>query len=52
MELPIHWADITTTDTIAVNSVNPETRSDPIPPKMDWNDSKSGRPVEKLRFIR
>ena len=33
-------------------SIKPETRPDPVPPKLDWHESKSGRPLQKLRFIK
>lgn len=32
--------------------VRPETRPDPKPKEMDWHDTKSGRPITKLRFVR
>lgn len=34
------------------DSIKPETRSDPIPPKLEWHETKSGRPLPKLRFIK
>lgn len=34
------------------NSIKPETRPDPIPPNLDWHDTKSGRPLPRVRFVR
>ena len=34
------------------NEVKPETRPDPTPKEMDWHDTKSGRPMQKLRFVK
>ena len=39
-------------DSVVDNSIKPETRPDPIPPKLDWHETKSGRPLPTLRFIK
>ncbi len=39
-------------DSVIINEIKPETRSDPKPKEMDWHDTKSGRPLPKLRFIK
>ena len=32
--------------------VKPETRPDPKPKELDWHETKSGRPMPSLRFVR
>jgi len=32
--------------------VRPETRPDPKPKELDWHETKSGRPLKPLRFIK
>ena len=32
--------------------IKPETRPDPKPKELDWHETKSGRPLQQLRFIR
>jgi len=39
-------------DSISEGEVKPETRPDPKPKEMDWHDTRSGRPVTRLRFLR
>ena len=39
-------------DNVTDNSIKPETRPDPVPPKLDWHETKSGRPLPTLRFLK
>lgn len=32
--------------------IKPETRPDPKPKELDWHETKSGRPMKALRFVR
>lgn len=32
--------------------IKPETRPDPKPKELDWHETKSGRPMPSLRFIK
>lgn len=32
--------------------IMPETRPDPKPRELDWHDTKSGRPLPKMRFVK
>jgi len=32
--------------------VKPESRPDPKPKDLDWHETKSGRPMKQLRFVR
>lgn len=34
------------------SEINPETRPDPKPKELDWHDTKSGRPLPKMRFVK
>lgn len=36
----------------SVLEVKPETRPDPKPKELDWHETKSGRPMPVLRFVR
>ena len=39
-------------DESKVSEVKPETRTDPIPPKLDWHETKTGQAMPRLRFVR
>ena len=39
-------------DETRTREVKPETRTDPIPPKLDWHETKTGRAMPKLRFLK
>jgi hypothetical protein len=34
-----------------VEEIKPENKIDPKPRELDWHDTKSGRPLPKLRFL-
>ena len=36
----------------SITEIKPETRPDPKPKELDWHETKSGRPMPLLRFVR